>query len=169
MSTSNHILFARQQKMVVFKLVGELRHTDSLGLDSLIQEVFVSCEKPAVQEVLVDLSESRYMDSTILGLLAMIARLSIKKLGHKASLLCTNQDVLAILNSMCLDQVFILIGALDQAETGVEYQSVDSLTSDEKARARVILEAHRSLMNLSESNKATFQPVVELMKQELES
>lgn len=159
----NQILFARQNDICFFKFIGEVRYTASGGLDRLIDKLFQ--DPGQCRDAVVDLREASYLDSTNLGLLAMIARKLITAHDRKPTLLSTNQEVNRILQSMCLDQVFIL---LDQPEKlGQPLQQWQQIEPDDRDRAKMLLTAHEALLELGEQNRQTFQPVVDMMRQEL--
>ena len=50
--------------------------------------------------------------------------------------------------------------------SGEGYQGIEELSVDEKDMVAHILSAHRTLMELSDANKATFQNVVDFMEQQ---
>ncbi|WP_102794789.1 STAS domain-containing protein [Bowmanella denitrificans] len=158
-----HVLFACQAGVCVFKFVGDLRHTDVQGMDSYVQSLFKPLKR--CNAVSVDLSQTRYMDSTCLGLLAMIAKYSIAADSGKPALVCNNEDMLQLLRSMCLDQVFVMV---KRSREQLNFQGLEGDTSDDM-QARLIYQAHKALSDLSDSNKAMFQPVVDLMAEELKN
>lgn len=155
------VFFANHAGLCVFKFVGELRHTSVEGMDEFIRHLFThfTCSRVAV-----DLTETEYMDSTCLGLLAMLARFSISHNKGKPSLFCTNANMLLLLKSMCLDQVFHFVEARieDVPMRGVSEEA------NPDAQAEMIYQAHKELSALSEENRKLFQPVVELMEKERE-
>ncbi|WP_088329291.1 STAS domain-containing protein [Lacimicrobium sp. SS2-24] len=162
----NQILYANLQGVCFFRFVGEVRHNQSSGLEVLINNLFNDAEN-VCDDVVVDLSQARYLDSTNLGLLAMIARKMLETHQHKPTLISTSKDMTTLLQSMCLEQVFHLIDRpLDAPDAFVE---VADQSTDEKQRAKMILAAHEELLKLGDSNRQTFQPVVDLLKQDLQA
>lgn len=154
------VYFANHAGLCVFKFVGELRHTSVEGMDGFIRHLFE--QQHACSRVSVDLTETEYMDSTCLGLLAMLARLSLSNSKGKPNLFCTNANMLLLLKSMCLDQVFHFV------EERIEDIQMDELITESTAdaQAELIYQAHKELSALSEENRKLFQPVVELMEKE---
>lgn len=69
---TDQILFACVDQCCFFKLSGELRYTNASGMDDLVERLF-SAELRCTQLV-VDLNEASFMDSTYIGLLASLAR-----------------------------------------------------------------------------------------------
>lgn len=162
----DQILYANRQNVCFFKFVGEVRHGQSKGLESLIASLFNE-QGSVCQDVVVDLTQAKYLDSTNLGLLAMIARHMLKHHQRKATLISTDADMTTLIQSMCLDQVFIM---LDKPLHEVNaFSQLTQHNADEQQHAKMILAAHEELLTLSESNRQTFQPVVDLLKQELQN
>jgi anti-anti-sigma factor len=162
----DQILYANLQGVCFFRFVGEIRHGQSAGLEALINSLF-NDKNGVCKDVVVDLSQASYLDSTNLGLLAMIARNMLEKHQRKPTLISTDKDMTTLLQSMCLDQVFTLLDKpLDAPDAFVE---VSDQGAGEQQRAKMILAAHEELLKLGESNRKTFQPVVDLLKQELQS
>lgn len=162
----DQILYANLRGVCFFRFVGEIRHGQSAGLEALINSLFD--DKDCVcNDVVVDLGQAKYLDSTNLGLLAMIARNMLEHHQRKPTLICADKDMTTLLQSMCLDQVFTMLDKpLDAPDAFVE---VSDQSADEQQRAKMILAAHEELLKLGEGNRKTFQPVVDLLKQELQS
>ncbi|MDF2179724.1 STAS domain-containing protein [Aliiglaciecola sp. CAU 1673] len=162
--TEDQVLFAKHGQLCVFKFTGNVRHTQSAGLDHFVHELF--SQQSGCDEVLVDLRECHYLDSTSLGLLALIARLYIKLHQRHPSLLVTEKDMQALLCSMCLDKVFTLVNQPTSARE-LAFAEMPAANQSEIEHVKTILKAHEELLTLDEGNRQTFQPVVDLMKQEL--
>lgn len=162
--SDDQVLFARHNRVCIFKLSGDVRHTQSAGLDQFVRSLFE--EQKVCDEVMVDLSACRYLDSTSLGLLAMIARLFIKQNGRPPSMLVTEKDILALISSMCLDKVFHLVQH-GPSDVQMAFSEVPSQRQDEQEHIATILRAHEELLSLDQANREVFQPVVDLMRQEL--
>ncbi|MEK5765366.1 anti-anti-sigma factor GigB, partial [Acinetobacter junii] len=58
---------------------------------------------------IVDLTETSFIDSTVLGVLAKLG-LKLKQVHHiQAVMLSTNSDITTLANSMGLGQVFVIL------------------------------------------------------------
>ena len=157
------ILYACQGNLWFIKMVGEIRYTISAPFNDFLGRLF---EGQPVEDILIDLTETTGIDSTNLGLLAKIASRMIERFGRRPSIVLTNEDVRQWLSSMGFDDVFII---LEQADASPEALSeIPDLGHDDRARARVILDAHRHLMELSEENRETFKNVVDALARDLE-
>ena len=126
-----------------------------LGLDSTIEKDLRCAE--FFSAIIIDLTETQSIDSTTLGLLAKLSILSRQKIGPLPTLVTTNPDITRLLHRW--------------ASSGVQYRrSSDSVPeclsdlppqdqSEDVVRDKV-LEAHRILMGLNESNREAFHDLV---------
>jgi anti-anti-sigma factor len=106
---AGNVLYANHDGLVVFKFVGEIRYTMgdsyrvSASLDAFLDDLF---ESKDFENILIDLTETDSIDSTNLGLLAKIAQFTERHYGRKPTIISTNEDINAILDSVGFDQVF---------------------------------------------------------------
>ncbi|HLV17664.1 MAG TPA: anti-sigma factor antagonist RssC [Pseudomonas sp.] len=157
--SNGKIQFAEQEGTFVLKFVGEIRLTLCSVLDSTIEQIFSATN---FSSIVIDLIETKSIDSTTLGLLAKLSILSRQKVGLLPTLVTRNPDITRLLHSMGFDQVFNIV---DQPRI-----SMDSLqdlpcqdVSEEEVRSKV-LEAHRILMGLNDSNRQAFRDLVEALE-----
>ncbi|MEI8247870.1 MAG: STAS domain-containing protein [Lentisphaerota bacterium] len=160
--TDGKILYAKVDNRYFIKFTGTLRYTISRGLDIFLNKMF---EDPVLEDVLIDMSEAEYLDSTNLGLLAKIASMTQKRFKRKVTLFSTNPNINFLLDNMGLSQVFLIVDKPDF--TAGNLQSIPGLQDTEKERALVILEAHRLLMAMNEKNRDTFKNIVEVLEKEI--
>jgi anti-anti-sigma factor len=163
MSESPQILFANIDNCCYFKLCGELRYTNATGIDDLIERLFgaqISC-----RQVVIDLNQATFIDSTYVGLLASLARYCQQQQLAKPTLFSTQTEINELLFSLCLDQAFQII----QQSTSVnaDMTSIAAKVYSEQQQGQMILRAHQALIDLNDKNKAAFQPVVNLLQQQL--
>ncbi|WP_213994736.1 STAS domain-containing protein [Arsukibacterium sp.] len=169
MSEHEQVLFASINNCCYFKLCGELRYTNATGMDDLIERLFSTRIKCAA--VVIDLNQATFIDSTYVGLLAGLARYCQQQQLPKPTIFSTQTEINELLFGLCLDQAFQIIqqptdeplgnAAADMADIGVQAYSTQE-------QGRMILRAHQALIELNDKNKAEFQPVVDLLKQQLE-
>lgn len=74
--STGRIQFAEQDGTFVLKFVGEVRLTLCSALDATIERIFTALNFNAI---VIDLTETRSIDSTTLGLLAKLSILSRQK------------------------------------------------------------------------------------------
>ncbi len=149
------------------RLSGDLRHDTAGALEALIEQWFAG-NPAAVDSVVIDLNQARFMDSTVIGLLANIAReLQVHGLP-KATVFSTQTDINQLLRCLCLDQVFTLVEqATNGSVTTIEQTAMAADGADAHCSASAILKAHEVLVELNEGNREAFQPVVDLLRGEL--
>ena len=105
--STGRIQFAEQDGTFVLKFVGEVRLTLCSALDATIERIFTALNFNAI---VIDLTETRSIDSTTLGLLAKLSILSRQKIGLLPTVVTTHEDITRLLESMGFDQVFNIIG-----------------------------------------------------------
>ncbi|MCD6288219.1 MAG: STAS domain-containing protein [Candidatus Hydrogenedentes bacterium] len=165
---NGRILFARYRGLVVLKLVGEIRYTVkgsyrvSVSFDAFLDKLF---EERDFKNVLIDLTETTGIDSTNIGLLAKIARFTMDNFGQKPTIISTNDDINRILDSVGFDQVFVILHEPHNFDQ--ELEELPEMTVPDKELARLILDAHKALIELNEKNKNMFKNVVDVMEQSL--
>lgn len=154
MSTGK-IQFAEMDGTFVLKFIGEIRLTLCSALDATIEKIFSSLN---FSSIVIDLTESRSVDSTTLGLLAKLSILSRQKVGMLPTLVTTHPDITRLLHSMGFDQVFNIVDRpLPCPECLADLPTQDQ--SEEVVKAKV-LEAHRILMSLKRIQREAFHDLV---------
>lgn len=157
-----NILYAKNEQKYFIKLTGNLRFTNGHDFSSLLNVIF---KDPDVKDIMIDMSEADYLDSTILGLLAKTANFMIKKFQRKATVLSLNEDINYLLDSIGLNDVFIVVESCDY--TPEMLKKIPDIKSSEQENALTILDAHRQLVKLNEKNKTVFKNVVDLLEKEV--
>lgn len=158
MSTGK-IQFAEQDGTFVLKFVGEVRLTLCSTLDATIEKIFTALNFSAI---VIDLTETSSVDSTTLGLMAKLSILSRQKIGLLPTVVTTNADITRLLQSMGFDQVFNIIDTRLPCPDCLEDLPPQD-QSEEVVRAKV-LEAHRILMGLNDSNREAFHDLVSALE-----
>jgi len=113
----------------------------------------------------VDLSDAKYLDSTNLGLLAKVAQLVITKTNHRLTVISTNPDVTELLRNIGFDDICLMIEKSEKIN--IPFENIMGLDKNEEGMAKVMLSAHRRLMEMNEKNDKEFRPVVELMEKQI--
>jgi anti-anti-sigma factor len=155
------ILYSKDGQRYFLNMSGNLRFTNGREFDNLLNIIF---SDPAVEDIMIDMSDADYLDSTILGLLAKIANFMIKKFQRKVTILSTNKNINYLLENIGLNDVFIIVESYDY--TPETLQKIPNIKRGERENALTILDAHRQLVSLNEKNKDTFKDVVELLEEE---
>ena len=157
--SSGKIQFAEMEGTFVLKFIGDVRLTLCSALDSTIEKIFTALNFNAI---VIDLTETQSIDSTTLGLLAKLSILSRQKVGLLPTLVTTHEDITRLLQSMGFDQVFNIVDSPQSCpDCLADLPSQDQ--SEELVKAKV-LEAHRILMSLNESNREVFHDLVSALE-----
>ena len=157
--SDGEIFYACQDGHYVLKFVGEVR----LTLCSTIDKHLEYClSKEIISDTLVDLTETTNIDSTSLGLVAKLAIKCSERDMPKPTLVSTNPDITQILIAMGFDQVFLLLDFLPTSAKDLK-QVPFVVESEDDVRQRII-QAHKVLIDLNESNRSAFKDLVETLE-----
>ncbi|QSH41487.1 STAS domain-containing protein [Lentisphaerota bacterium ZTH] len=157
-----NILYAVCDGKWIIKFVGDIRYSVARGIQALIDEV-VADKNTA--DMLIDLTQTEYIDSTCLGLMAKLASLLWNRCKKKITLLSTNDNINYLLDSIGFGDVFLIV---DDAEAPlVRLNEIPKLGNDEIECAKIMLEAHRHLVKLNAKNANEFKDVVALLEKDL--
>ncbi len=159
------VLFALRDNTCFIKLVGEAKYSTTAGFDTFINELF---ERNDVEDVLVDLTETSYIDSTSLGELTKISSFLVESRHRRPTLVSTRETINSTIQGLGLDRVFVVLYDMNGLpDCGVELQRIPEVDVDERKNACRILEAHRCLMSLNEKTGRIFRSVVDAFEREL--
>lgn len=155
------VLYAHSGNVHVLRYVGDIRYPLTPTIDNFVDQLF---RRERVRELVIDLSETDSIDSTNLGELARIANRVRGSGGERPVIVCPRPDVDCVLRSMAMDEVFDLSAA--PTDLAGEEQPLPTATGPRSPSAlrHLMLEAHRTLMDMSEENRARFFDVVALME-----
>lgn len=153
---SGKILVAKQNGAYILKFQGDVRLTLCASLDHFLESMF---SDPDFKTVLIDLTETEGIDSTSLGLLAKISVKMQQQFHLLPTILSINEDITRILLSMGFDKVFILIREYSSGNAPLLKEVPEILGSEEDVK-NTVLNAHKTLMDLNEKNRATFSELV---------
>ena len=153
---NGRILVAHHNGVYLMKFVGDVRVTLCAAVDTFLDGML---SDTGFKSVVVDLTRTTGIDSTSLGILAKLSIRAQERFGFVPTLVSTNRDITRVLKSMGFDDVFHIIEVpLQHTEQFGELNPFDC--SEEDMRRRV-LDAHRILMSLNESNREKFHDLVE--------
>ena len=145
----------------IIKLSGDLKYKWSSGFNNFIREIFA---KKDFDEIIIDITDTDYIDSTNIGLLAKIARFSLKHFSHKLPIIVDNTDVKELLLDMGFDKICKFIK--EPREYGKDYETIENHQDTKKDLGKMILNAHKTLSEIDEKNKEQFKDVVNLFEKQ---
>lgn len=155
------ILIGDHDGVYVLLFQGDVRLTLCTAVDAFLDRMFGDDD---FRSVVVDLAETDSIDSTSLGLLAKLSIQAGRRFGYQPTMVSTRPDITRILVSMGLDDVFNLVE--EPLEHGEQLgELVCCAATEDEVRARV-LEAHRILMDMNETNRLAFQDLVATLEAE---
>jgi len=152
---SGKILFAEQAGNYVLKFVGDVRLTLCSTLDHFLETML---DNQGFKAVIIDLTETVGIDSTSLGLIAKISVKMKQRHQLRPTIVSTNDDISRILLSMGFDKVFFLIQEV--AAPAVPLAELSPLQESEQLLRQRVLDAHRVLMELNDTNRDSFRDLV---------
>ena len=159
--STGHVEYASLDGTHIFKLIGEVRAHSCISLDKLLGKIE---QQQNVVGAIVDLTQTTFIDSTVLGVLAKLG-LKLKQV-HKiqAVMLSTNADISTLANSMGLGQVFVILDYCGDPNVCTLELTEEQVTHS--AMLTTVLEAHKTLMRLNKNNQNMFEPLVKQLQQE---
>lgn len=155
------ILVGDHKGVYVLMFEGDVRLTLCTAVDSFLDHMF---EDSGFRSVVVDLGQTESIDSTSLGLLAKLSIQAWQRFGTRPTLVSTRSDITRVLVTMGLDDVFTLVQEPLCHDEQLGELACRAANEDEM-RSRV-LEAHRILMDMNETNRAAFQDLVTTLESE---
>ena len=112
----------------------------------------------------IDLEECTWMDSTFMGMLAMLG-LNAKKKNVPAEIWNASEQNEKLLLGLGLKKVF----AFENGEFGdASDAAAASNATTAESNARNVLDAHQTLMDIDEGNVQKFEKVVEFVKKDID-
>ncbi len=156
---SGKILAAEYDRIPVLKLVGDVRVLMSSTIENYFQSIY---SKAILDAMIVDLSETKGIDSTALGLLAKMAIQLRNRFNVKPSIISTNKDITRILKGMSFDIIFDIVE--EPLSNEAEFGELSLVSESEEAIKKKVIIAHQALMTLSEENRLEFQDLVTALK-----
>ncbi|MEJ2044409.1 MAG: anti-anti-sigma factor [Reinekea sp.] len=162
--SNGRVLMANRQGQYVIKLTGDVRMTLCTTIDTCLNTMV---QDSRFESVTVDVTEAEGIDSTSLGLLAKISRLSSPKMGHVPLLISSHPDITRIVDSMGFrNRVYDIVSQSEMAEVS-SLEEADVVPLDEHIARERVLEAHKILMSLNESNHQAFKELVECIETQI--
>ena len=146
------------------RLVGDIRYyAMSCSLDAFLDALF---QRQDFDEIVVDLTETNFIDSTNLGLLAKIANFTKQRFDKKTTLISTNENINEVLDKMGFLEIFTLSQERQPVESAQEQELIIISTPRREDLAKIVLESHDILCDMNETNRDMFGGAVKILKQQ---
>ena len=157
--STGKILAADYKHMAMLKLIGDVRVVMSSTLDNYCNGLY---RRGILDAMLIDMSETKGIDSTALGLLAKMAIQLRNRFNVIPTIYSPDADITRILDSMSFDVIFNIIKAAPRQST--QYNELQLQTESEATVREKVIDAHLTLMALSEENRLEFQDLVQALR-----
>lgn len=149
---------------LVLVLQGHVRYMTARSLRTFLDALL---EQDANETVVIDLRGLDSIDSTGMGLLARVGRITLNH-GRRSVIVCPSHDVMTCLRSASFDTLFIMTDYWPfEREPHLSEVPLESRSPLSDVMGRVMLEAHRELAAMSEENRLAFSGVVAALEADL--
>jgi anti-anti-sigma factor len=162
---SGHVTHAQKEGFHVLRYFGRVDYMLATSINRFADRII---EKGGVGGLIFDLTEAENLDSTNLGLLARIAERVKTAGGGRSVIVSTSDNINCVLRSMSFDQIFEIV--TDPTDfSAVEDDEIEAVPQSQEELLNTMLDAHRKLVSMSESDRLQFQDVVACLESELKS
>lgn len=164
MKNDNKIMISVHDSDLYFKPLGHITANVCFPLRDMVFKRITEITKDF--SIFIDLSETDYMDSTFLGLLAGIEKRLFKTHHTHAYILNPNSVCLKLLSGMGLDKFLIIKNeALPETLTFKIFD--DDICISELEKSKIVLSSHKELSSLSEENKKKFRVLEQVLEEQI--
>lgn len=160
---SNTIAYAIQNNTYVLKMMGELRFSFAPSINEALK---VINENKNIQEVIIDLTQTRSIDSTIIGtLLNFFLKEEVwsRFMTNPPRMVTRNPDVMKALMSIGLDMFFPI--SQDEPKlknVALTFTEVSKISQDKNELEEYVKASHRTLSKLNP--RSDFNDIVSHIK-----
>ena len=162
---NGHVTHAEKEGFHVLRYFGRVDYMLATSINRFADRLL---EKGGVGGLIFDLTEAENLDSTNLGLLARIAERVRSAGGGKSVIVSTSDNINCVLRSMSFDQIFeIVTDPTDFSADGAD--AIEPEPQSQEELLNVMLDAHRTLVALSDADRLQFQDVVACLEAELKN
>ena len=129
-----------------------------------LRAVSANLDNNRISGLYVDLSVCSGMDSTFMGILAMIA-LKVKQLGITADIINAGENNIRLLTGLGLQKLF----NFSEAVPGKNFNWDEKKSENSRIEtAHTVLDAHQTLIDVDKENEKRFKNVVDFVKKDIE-
>lgn len=165
MNQEESVFIGRYDQTFIFKAKGQLTQKSLWDTNMAVQACM---EDPSVADLLIDISDCAYMDSTILGILARWAISFARTHATQPFLIGLQGNLLEnIFKRMNLTSLFYISTEPQHSPPATLSKVASSQQYSEQEYAKYLLAAHQTLAGLSSENAKKFATVIECLKTEM--
>lgn len=155
-SSSATVLHGCREGVHVLRFIGDIRYPIAPSVTEFLAKLF---DAGGVCGFVIDLTETTSIDSTNLGVIARLGLRVRECCGQAAVVVAAAPHIRTLLDSMGITGVCAVAEQRPASEEAVAaVAATESVAQTELAR--VMLDAHRALIDLSRSNRERFDAVV---------
>ena len=154
------IFVADDEGCCKIKIVGRATFAVGPSLRKIVKDLDGDTD---TEGVVVDLTECTGMDSTFMGILAMLA-LKVRKKNLSVKIINAGRNR-KLLDGLGLEKLFNYV---EEESSSGEWRKADTAMNSMKDNAKTVLDAHKVLMQENEENVKKFKKVVEMVEKEIE-
>lgn len=168
MTEENQILYARPgDEFVVFRVIGRGTFQNSMPLRKTALDMRE--EHPDLRFI-IDLEECDGMDSTFMGVLASLGLKGRSGATAGLVLVNVNEHAKRLLDTLGLSHFLDVRARQDDNAAGadLEFEPTDDSGISKREQIVHMIEAHKELVNVDDSNQARFQNVLRYLSESLE-
>lgn len=158
---SGHVTHAERDGVHVLRYFGRVDYMSAPAIKRFTDALIARHD---LNGLVFDLSEAENLDSTNLGLLARVADQVHHQCGTRSVIVSNRDDINCVLSSMGFDQIFIIVKGSTRDGGGPEGDELRPEPVREEELRDLMLEAHRTLMGMSETGRVQFQDVVKCLE-----
>lgn len=159
--SAGKILAADYKHMAMLKFVGEVRVVMSSTLDNYCNGLY---RRGILDAMVVDMTETRSIDSTALGMLAKMSIQLRNRFNVMPTIVSPNPDITKILRSMSFDMICNIVDSMSKPK--LQFSELKLQQESESTVRDKVIDAHLTLMAMSEDNRLEFQDLVQALKQQ---
>lgn len=143
----------------VIKMVGRIAYKISPNFDRFIEKIK---NNSTVNNFVVDLREAAHIDSTNLGLLAKLNRYSRTKSARPPTVISTKDNINHLLLNIGFAAFFDIVDNMGDMQSTLK--KLPHMKNAGEKITRVMLEAHRELANMNDTNHELFKDVINYLE-----
>ena len=143
------------ENICVIKMVGRIVYKISPNFDRFVEKIK---NNSMVKSFIVDLREAAHIDSTNLGILAKLNRYSRTKSARPPTIISTQDNINNLLLNIGFSAFFDIVDTMSDIQSTLI--KLPHMKNAGEKIAVVMLEAHRELAKMNETNHELFKDVI---------